>query len=353
MNVTFLLPARGRSGGIRVTVEMANKLLARGYTVRVAYHDETNILSFQGLKSLVRDVVIGAIAGKNSDFIHEFKGKVEAFKSLEDLSYERGEILIAVGVYFIPQLLALKADVIKLRYDHGLPGDVNDPLYEHLRMPIDTICVSEGIVPIVERELGRKVLGVVPNGIDTDQYYLEPGPTKDGIGTIWATQYEKAPEETMELLQAIKRELPGTPLRVFGRPNRPQGLSPKEYARFPSIDQSRRLYNSCMLWLITSRSEGFSLPTLEAMACGAVVISSNHMNASKLIDDGLNGFIVPFGDTEGFIAKIKEVRADEALRIRISEKARETVQQYSWDRSADKMETVLKKLVEDYAARLA
>ena len=35
-DVTFVLPGDGRSGGVRVTVLMANLLLGRGYRIRIA-----------------------------------------------------------------------------------------------------------------------------------------------------------------------------------------------------------------------------------------------------------------------------------------------------------------------------
>ena len=38
MKITFVLPVRGTSGGVRVTVKMANLLLAEGYDVRIVWH---------------------------------------------------------------------------------------------------------------------------------------------------------------------------------------------------------------------------------------------------------------------------------------------------------------------------
>ena len=38
MKITFVLPARGTPGGVRVTVKMAILLLAEGYDVRIVWH---------------------------------------------------------------------------------------------------------------------------------------------------------------------------------------------------------------------------------------------------------------------------------------------------------------------------
>jgi len=48
-----------------------------------------------------------------------------------------------------------------------------------------------------------------------------------------------------------------------------------EFSYSPRQDDLRNFYASCDLWLTASRSEGFNLPAMEAMACRTPVVSTN------------------------------------------------------------------------------
>ncbi len=343
MTITFILPGRGRSGGVRVTVEMANCLLKRGHDVRIIYYRPA-LYTPAGLKRQASHVYRQS-RFDNADWVDSFKGVTAPFNKLEDVSYPSAEIVISVGVFFVPYLLELKADVYKVQYCHGLPGDEMDPLRAFLDYRIPTISVSEALVETLEKHSGQKVLGVVPNGIDSENYYTDARLARNGIGTIYDVAYEKAPEDTIELLRRIRKRWPSMPQYVFGKAKRPRGIGSDSYFRFPSVAMGRELYNRSKIWLVTSRREGFGLPVLEAMACGALVISTRHDNAASLIKHGENGFLVDVGDHAGFMRYIEFVLNNEDVRQRITRQAYMTVKKYTWQSAAKKMVGCLRKVV--------
>lgn len=59
-----------------------------------------------------------------------------------------------------------------------------------------------------------------------------------------------------------------------------------------SEDQMRALYHSCHCFVLASKSEGFGLPVLEAMACSKPIIVPNYGAVKELVDFGVNGFPV-------------------------------------------------------------
>jgi poly(glycerol-phosphate) alpha-glucosyltransferase len=83
--------------------------------------------------------------------------------------------------------------------------------------------------------------------------------------------------------------------------------------------------------LLTSHSEGFGLVLLEAMAHGAIPIAYDvPYGPAELIEHGVNGFLVPDGDTDTLAAALAEALAlapDELERMRAA--GRETVARYS------------------------
>ncbi len=56
--------------------------------------------------------------------------------------------------------------------------------------------------------------------------------------------------------------------------------------------------------LITSETEGFSNAIVEYMACGVPVVATDTGGNSELVENGVNGFLVPVGDTQLMAEKI-------------------------------------------------
>ena len=100
------------------------------------------------------------------------------------------------------------------------------------------------------------------------------------------------------------------------------------------------LYAQCDAWLFTSKSEGFGLPILEAMACRTPVIASRAGAAPDLIDSR-NGFLVET-KPEAFAEKIVEVsRMHNDDWRSLSDNAYSAAHGYGWDDATEKFEGAL------------
>jgi glycosyltransferase involved in cell wall biosynthesis len=69
--------------------------------------------------------------------------------------------------------------------------------------------------------------------------------------------------------------------------------------------------------LLPSLSEGISNVALEAMAAGLPVISTDCGGMPEVIDDGVNGFLVPIGGIEEMAARLSALAGDPDLRGRL------------------------------------
>lgn len=113
------------------------------------------------------------------------------------------------------------------------------------------------------------------------------------------------------------------------------------------------LYRRCAVFCYPSLGEGFGLPVLEAMAAGAVVLTSN---VSSLPEVG--GDAVAYADpTEvpAIAAQLQRLLCDEALRAELSERASTRAREFSWESFAQTALAVLEEAagVSAEAARAA
>lgn len=72
------------------------------------------------------------------------------------------------------------------------------------------------------------------------------------------------------------------------------------------------------VFVLPSFHEGFGLVFLEAMACGLPIVTTHEGGQVDIVADGVNGFLVPVGDSHQLADRIKMLRNDSELRRRMS-----------------------------------
>lgn len=92
------------------------------------------------------------------------------------------------------------------------------------------------------------------------------------------------------------------------------------------------LYKACGAYVFPSLHEGFGLPVLEAMACGAVVIASNCTSIPEA--HGLPDALFDPHDPISISNKMKLALTNETFRTRLKLHAAHQISLFSWDRSA-------------------
>jgi glycosyltransferase involved in cell wall biosynthesis len=97
-------------------------------------------------------------------------------------------------------------------------------------------------------------------------------------------------------------------------------------------DQLVKLYNLSHLLVYPSLSEGFGLPILEAMSCGAPAIGSNCASVPEVI--GYEDALFDPRSVESICQKMLEVLTNETLRQKLADHAVVQCRKFSWDQSA-------------------
>jgi glycosyltransferase involved in cell wall biosynthesis len=211
--------------------------------------------------------------------------------------------------------------------------------------PVPKIAVASYLSPLVQELCGQRVHAVVPNGVDATEYFPSlDDELRKAVGTVFGAGRHKDPETILAVMKKLAHDCPGVPRVSFGADVRPKALRGRSYVRFPTVSLARELYSRSLIWFLASRSEGFSCPVLEAMACGCAVVATDCGGPRDIIVDGENGFLVPVGDVDRMVERIRFLLSHPEVRQRIVANARQTAERFSWDHSVDLLEQALQSI---------
>lgn len=123
-----------------------------------------------------------------------------------------------------------------------------------------------------------------------------------------------------------------------------QGLAAGEvvFTGFVPDEDLLALYNLCKLFVFPSWHEGFGLPALEAMACGAAVIGANTSSLPEVIGRA-DALFDPF-DEASITAKMQHVLIDEDLRADLQRHGLEQAGKFSWESTARRVLDAFERL---------
>ncbi len=180
------------------------------------------------------------------------------------------------------------------------------------------------------KEWNNKNCVVIPNPVS---FY--PEVISDKKEKVIITVGNHGPQKGIDRLLLswlkIHKTLPDWELRVFGLKDKNNTY--EKMAKALHVNDSVKFYDPTKnimqeylkgsIYALPSRSEGFGMVLIEAMACGIPCVSFNCPSGPKdIIDHNVNGFLIENGNIEAFANKIKELAVDEKYRTQMGNKAR-------------------------------
>lgn len=125
------------------------------------------------------------------------------------------------------------------------------------------------------------------------------------------------------------------------------GLSDSDIVIFNRVNDEDLVifYNLCRLFIFPSLYEGFGLPVLEAMTCGAPVIASNNSSIPEVV--GRSDALFDATNDQSITAAMQHVLTDEAFREELAAYGPGRAKQFSWENSAQIAWDAIEKVQED------
>jgi len=101
--------------------------------------------------------------------------------------------------------------------------------------------------------------------------------------------------------------------------------------------------------VLVSKHEGLPRALLEGMAAGKPLVATDVRGNRDLVEDGVNGFLVPLGDVGALAFALGQLIESKELREKMGRESLRKVEAYSLERVLQEMEGIYRKFLERYA----
>ena len=208
-----------------------------------------------------------------------------------------------------------------------------------------------------ECRLPATCVRVIANGVDTarfsprvDSIAPRPGPT---LGVLTRLDSRKGLPFLIRAVAEVRSDLPQARLLVGGegqeRPNlerqvRSLGLTDCVEFVGPVVEPTD-FYRRLDLFVLPSLDEAFGLVLLEAMAVGLPVVGTTVGGVPEIVEDGLQGLLVPPADTHALADAIRSLGHDRVRRKQMGDAARRRALHFDIGRTAAELQAAYEELV--------
>jgi glycosyltransferase involved in cell wall biosynthesis len=171
---------------------------------------------------------------------------------------------------------------------------------------------------------------------------------EDYIFSLSTLEPRKNQKSLIKAFQIVKKTHPDLKLVIAGRTGWGDELQPQKDVIFlgftPDADLPA-LYSGCLTYALPSLYEGFSLSQLQAMACGAPVVTSNVSSMPEVV--GRAGILVDPENVSSIAAGIIKAIEKRAL---LSDKSLKRSKQFSWKQTAQQTHQLYQKVLSNVNA---
>lgn len=216
------------------------------------------------------------------------------------------------------------------------------------------IALSRTWLEFFENELGCNNVSVICNGVPVPDREAAPS-TSNQILYLGRLDDNKNPAMLIEAVRELKSS--GVACRCIfagnGDVERYENMAEAagvgdvcEFAGWVNGKKREEFILTSTLLCMTSYCEGLPMSMLECMSFGIPVVATAVGGIPDVILDGVNGVLIPPGDSHRLAKVLAKMLADPALRAKMGRAARDGVKSgYSVDRVCSEIECLYKELI--------
>jgi glycosyltransferase involved in cell wall biosynthesis len=358
MKRTFVIYSLGTGGAERVMSVMANYFADRGDEVSIVTLDDGSAPPFFELRAPVRWQPLGMGRASGSPFVRVWNAQRRLLALRRRIQANDPDVVVAftdrINILVLIATIGMGTPVIV--------SERNDPTQHH----------AGAIFGVVRRITYRRAQSIVTQTNAVASYFRPPLRAKTSVipnpapppparpavdsrnGAEMMAMGRLTEAKGFDLLLRAFATIAGQHsdwnLTIWGegalrssleRLREELGLA--ERVRLPGRTATPALeMQRADLFVLSSRYEGFPNVLVEAMACGTPVVSFNCPSGpADIIEDGVNGRLVPPQDVEALASAMSSLMSDEQERQRLGANAERVTETFSLERVMNMWERVM------------
>lgn len=376
MRISFITANLGSGGAERVISLLANQFSIRNHEVEIVFFRERQI--FYELDSRINVIVIGEECHSNAIWRKMFWLRTYIRKTKPDVV-----VPFRVSVYCttILSLLGISIPIIASeRIDPHIPDSYWTYLRKLLLPFVKHLVVQTEYIKSYYPKFIQKKTTVIPNPVRDEVFISLNGLHVQGTNAASSVQSSNSqmegleqeklnriisvgrlyPQKNQEMMirafAQIADEFPDWQLVIYGEgPLRAEleflvsSFKLKGRALLPGrtahvIEELRKSKMFCM----SSDYEGFSNSMIEAICVGLPVVTTNVSGTKDIIENGVNGFIVPLKKEDEMANAFRDLLADEYLREKMGMINCQKAMMFRMDRVYSQWDSLMKKVISEY-----
>jgi len=359
MKINFITFSSKLTGGTRVVMEMINALAKRGHKVNLVSlgsPDDLQWIKLSARTYFVRRSLLEKICGFLYRKVFGFQPfpEEETRKILKILP--NADVNIATISYSAFAAVRAPYGVPFHYFMHYEPlvreeGYKKKIIEESYYLPTKKIANSTWLARQIEEKTGGVVTGVVFPAIDHRIFYprrkKDPLNKNRRIKIVSLAKYKwwKGTPDALRVVQMVRDAGYNVEFSMFGNfdpKTLPDDLKdvPFNFVGFKKDNELADFYSNADILISTSYFESFPLPQLEAMACGTPVITTRYGTEDYAFSEE-NSLVVEPRKPEEMAKAIIRLINDPELYLKISLEGIKTAKNFTWENSAERMETIL------------
>jgi glycosyltransferase involved in cell wall biosynthesis len=347
MNIVMLVSSMGSGGAERVASTLVNAWAKRGDTVTLVVTYSGRGTCFYPLADNVRLIYLADLAGRNRRGLRGYAARFAALRAF--IRSSRPDVVISfltnVNVTAILASSGLHVPVIAC--EHNDPSADGRSRFWRLacrfvypRASLVTLLTDNVVAPFRQMVPRMPRLAVMPNPLP-DELFEQPRAHTPANGrkrliSVGRLHEQKQYDVLIAAFAALADAFRDWDLWIWGDgPERAKleaqikdaGLGARVFLPGKTASPWTEMAGA-EIFALSSRFEGLPMALMEAMGLGVAAIAFDCRSGPReLTRDGSDGVLIPPGDVEAMVRGLRQLIADDALRVELGRKAAHSIRE--------------------------
>jgi glycosyltransferase involved in cell wall biosynthesis len=361
MKLFYIVPKLNNEGGVaRVLSLKLNCLIEQfGYEVHVLTQNQGNFPLFYSFheKIVFHDMILeGTIFNFFNSFRKSLKSNIQTIQPDVIVVCDNG-----LKAYTIPFILSVDIPIVlechgsKYIEESHLKTDLISRFKSFLKYKFKDFSANKFSKLVTLSNESLKEWNVKNGLVIPNPCWIKNGIRSDlktkKVIAVARNSFEKGLDRLLVIWKKVTEKNPDWILDIYGESVadlKPLVLELEMESNVnlnESVKNISEKYLSSSIYVMTSRSEGFPMVLLEAMASGLPCVAYDcPCGPRAIINEGENGFLIEDGNVDSFVQKLELLIEDENLRLQMGTNAQESVKKYDLDSIMQKWKSLFESL---------